>query len=585
MSRLKCQHCGLIFSGPGFSPDGKTHFCCCGCYFVSRVVGHVGGDGLSSWIQLRLGIGAFFTMYVMMISLVLYIEPASTLGASAVRGLRWSLLVFSTPAVAILGGTFFLASVRQAIRGRLSTDALIVTGAAAAYGVSAWHVVAGSGHIYFDTATMLLLIVTVGRLLESTARARASRALHEAPALIPATARVMRGGAEVEVPSDELETGDSVVVERAECFPADGVLASGTCLVNESAFTGESRPRECLAGDHVLGGSEVCRGSVEVEVRAVGSETLAGRIEAMVREAQQQRAPVERLAERVSSVFVPFVWSVALAAVAYWGLAQGDMEKGMLAGLAVLVVACPCAMGLATPLAVCLAIARAARMGVLVRSGEILERLPRLTRVFFDKTGTLTEGVGSLAYFDANGASTATIDLDPARTGARAAVQSLVASGLHVALISGDRPEAVSRLSADLGISESHPQCSPEDKIELIAGAHKRGDVVAMVGDGVNDAPALAQADVGIAIGSGTDIARNTSDIILIGDNLTRVPLLLDLARQMVHTIRWNLVWAFGYNAAMIVLAFVGVLHPLIAAIAMLVSSATVVGNSLKLAR
>ena len=390
-SLLTCDYCGLAFSGPGYCPDNDHHFCCYGCALVQRVLRSEGGEGVAAWILVRLGIGACLAMTVMMISVVLYTDSTSDLGASALHGLRWALLILSTPAIIILGLPFAAGGLRDLGRGRLSTDALIVTGSVAAFGVSAFDVIRGSGSIYFDTATMLLLIVTLGRLLEASAKNRTSHAITELMDLAPARACVLRGEVETEIAASDVVAGDAMVIKPGERIPADGRILAGECFVEEAAFTGEARPRACGPGDRIFGGSVNCDGLITVEADAVGAGSLLARIQALVDEAQNRRSPVERLTERVASVFVPIIWLVALASGLYWAIGCHNPERALFSALAVLVVACPCALGLATPMAVCVALGMAAKEGVLIRSGEVLERLPALRRIFLDKTGTLTE--------------------------------------------------------------------------------------------------------------------------------------------------------------------------------------------------
>lgn len=670
-----CDYCGLTFRGPGFSPNGASRYCCCGCYLVGKIVGAQGDHGPAAWILLRLGVGAFLAMNVMMISLALY---TGSVDGSSRGALRWALALLATPAVAILSGPYMLGSLRDLRRRRISTDTLILTGSLAAYGVSVAHVITRRGHIYFDTATMLLVIVTLGRLLEATAKSNTSRAIREMLDLAPHTARVLRNGAEEEIPASEVIAGDLMVVKPGERIPADGRITQGACMVEESPFTGEACPRACSPGAEVYGGSVNCDGLITVQATATGRESLLGRVQEMVRQAQHDRAPIERLAERAAAVFVPAVWAATIGAGAYWGLARHDHERGAMSALAVLVVACPCALGLATPMATALAIGKAARAGVLVRSGEILERLAAVRRIFFDKTGTFTTSrlrvsevrtgngcdvddalvlaaqietgsehaiaraivsasrerglasgaltdfraipgqgaqgdvngtrvtVGSLellrrehsvpsellasdnaalttVYAGWDGAVRAAIVLqDAVREDARHAVHTLSAMYVESAIISGDAEQPTRRIADELGISTALFQCSPEEKAAVV---RKAGAGVAMVGDGVNDAPALAEAAVGIAVGSGTDLARECSDVTLLGDNLSRIPWLLGLSGKTLRIIRQNLWWAFGYNSIAICLAAAGYVHPLIAAVAMFISSACVIGNSTRLLR
>lgn len=684
-TRNTCDYCGLAFSGSGYSPDSKQRFCCYGCYLVQRIMGSGGEEGIQAAIVVRLGLGAFLAMNVMMISLLLYTSPPSELGEATLRGWRWVLLLLATPAVAILGGPYVLGAYRDLRRKRISTDALILTGSLTAYGVGAVHVIRDHGHIYFDTATMLLVIVTIGRLLEASAKSKTSRAIRDVMEMLPRTARVNRDEHEIEIPVSEVVIGDKIVVKPGESIAADGVIISGECMVEEAAFTGEAKPRSCSPGDKVHGGSIDCDGLITVEATAVGADSLLGQVQKMVKQAQEERAPVERMVEKVSTVFVPTIWSIAILTGVYWGLFRGDTERAGMSALAVMVVACPCALGLATPMATCLAIGRAAKAGVLIRSGEILERLPRITRIFFDKTGTLTENrlqisevrtaspettpdialawgstleagsehiiahsivrearkrginagevsdlhvvpgqglrglvclngdtkrvtAGSLkllieehslpdslqsideldpltiTYLGWDGEIKAAVCLsDNLRQDSREVISSICKANIRTAIISGDRQGPCLRVARELEIGDCYCGCSPSDKAQRVRDSRKNSrETVAVVGDGINDAPALAQADVGIAVGSGTDLAREVSDLTLLGDDLARIPWVIDLARKTYSIIRWNLLWAFGYNSIAVILACLGYVHPLIAASAMVVSSISVVGSSMR---
>jgi cation transport ATPase len=759
-----CDYCGLAFHGNGFASDSGGRFCCYGCYLVQKIIGRHDdpedadqsrGGNVAAWIILRLGIGAFLSMNVMMISLILYTSSSRELGQSTISGMRWALLLLSTPAVLILASPFVLSGVRSALSGRFGTDALIMTGSLAAYGVSAGHVITGQGQVYFDTATMLLVLVTLGRLLEASAKHRAAAAIKSAVDLIPRTSRLLRDGRELEIPSEELQVGDEVLVKPGERIPADGLIVSGDCLLEESAFTGESVPRSCSPGDSVFGGSTNCDGLIVVRVRAVEADSMLAGIREMVYAAHRGSIPFQGIVDRATAVLTPVIWGTSLCAAGYWWFAHHDLQHAGLSALAVLVVACPCALGVAAPLASAVAISRAARAGVLARSGKTLERMAQVRKVFLDKSGTLTTGeftiedilagrdtdpdkvlawAASLEYGSehvigrsivnaamASGITLGRIDdfrahpghgvsgtvilggtnkfvtvgseellgrahiwpdelgsvragalasipfplekdctgweslpnefskfqsasthssesmqtgclpaggNDPApspppsrgggiqarpetdarsrafvgwdghvqavimlnetlRSQGRELVQSLKDRHIESALISGDREAPASRLACTLGVETLFSGCTPEEKVAVIRAAREgsAAPVVAMVGDGINDAPALAEADVGIAVGSGTDLARQSSDVILLGDDLSRIPWLIDLSRLTCRIIRQNLWWAFGYNAIAVSLAFAGLLHPLMAALAMILSSASVLGNSMRLLR
>lgn len=678
-TNVLCDHCGLPARG-GYHAGGLT-YCCYGCYLVQRITGREADEGPATFILARLGAGAFLAMAVMMVSLLLYSNemapPAERIAPSAVQACRWALLCFSTPVLVLLGTPFAVAAARDAARGRVAMDTLVAVGALAAFGVSAANVARGpEGRIYFDTATMLLLLVTLGKLLEARAKAGTAKLVRGLAELGASQATVLRDGAEQLVSISEVVAGDTVVVSPGERVAADGVVIAGMSSVAEAAFTGEAVPRVCGVGDRVYGGSVNCEGRMVVRAEAVGADSLLGQIVRMVEDALSNRAPVERLADRLAAVFVPLVCTVAVAALLAWWL-RGDLTRGWMSALAVLVVACPCALGIATPLATTVAVGRAARHGVLVRGGQPLEVLPAVTKVFVDKTGTLTRGlmhveriepaegmdarellvwaatleqgtthpvaraivasarsrglrlgevescrtaagmgasgvasvdgvkrtvaVGTRAFVSGcagsdappgttevaaalDGVYAGTVYLrDRVRSEARAVVDQL-RHGRGVALLSGDRPEAAVEVARDLGLDEVYAECTPDAKARAIVSARAAGHVTAMVGDGSNDAPALAAADVGIALAGGTDLAREASDITILGDDLMRIPWLFGLAGHTRAVIRQNLAWAFGYNCVCIAVAALGYLHPLLAAVLMLASSLVVIGNSLRLA-
>ena len=695
-----CAHCGLPLGAARCSPDGRTPFCCYGCYLVYRIVGGQEEQGVAAGILARLGVGAFLAMNVMMVSLLLYTDPVADIGEQARLIFRWVLLGLSTPVLILLGLPFVAGALGEIQRRTVSTNGLVTLGVFSAFGVSAANVIRGDGHIYFDTATMLLVLLTLGRLLEATAKSRTARVVRGLLELAAPKARVLTADGEDEVRPEDVTPGQRVRVKPGEKIPVDGRVIAGVTTVEEAAFTGESVPRTCRSGDRVFGGSLSADGEIIVEAEGVGEGSLLAQMVRLVREAQNRRAPVERLVDRVARVFASLVLLVALGALAYWHFARSDAERGAMSALAVLVVACPCALGLATPLATALGVSRAACAGILIRSGEVLERLRDVSRVFLDKTGTLTRGtmaltdlarvghacvsrdealswlaslesasehpigraivaaaaeanvpLGTVADFRAragegaagtvtlNGATrqvvAGTADFvadmglrgsdgalggrpagttqvyagwdgqvqaiaslsDRLRPEASEAVADLLRMGMTVSVVSGDRGPVVAQLAERLGLEDVRGDCTPDLKIAAIRDARGLlgggarvpacggGGMVAMVGDGINDAPALAEADVGIAMSSGTQLAQEASDVTLLGDDLRRLPWLFGLAQRTYRTIRQNLVWAFGYNLVMLSLAFFGLLHPLLAALLMLASSFFVLGNSLRLAQ
>jgi heavy metal translocating P-type ATPase len=662
-------------------------YCCYGCFLVRGIVGSQGDQGPRAWSILRLGIGAFLSMDVMMISLLLYggsIEP------QAVSAFRLILLGLSAPAAAILLYPFVIGSVAEIRRRQWSLDTLIAIGAVAALGVSAVNAVRGRGQIYFDTAVMLLLLVTVGRMIEAFAKSRAVALTRALESLLPAEATRLVDGQPRTVALDELAVGDRVLVHPGERFPVDGVIVEGTTLVEQAQFTGEPAPQTRAQGQEVIAGTINAQNPVVVQARQVGGDLLLRRIVQGVEQARQNQAPLERLAGKLASAFIPAVLALAGGTAIYWLLAAGPAQA-LLASLAVLVVACPCAMGIAAPLTNLLAIARAAEQGIVVRGADVMENVGRAGTIFFDKTGTLTLGrmrvtavrpansqtgadellsrlaaleshsehalaravvseahargltvpaardvrnfpgmglrglVGSenlevtagtdgfvghaedrglrpissaksVSVPDLPRAGQAVIQIvwrgqvqgqvilaDTPRDSAAETMARLRELGVQTVLLSGDSAEAAGAMAKDLGIDRVHAPCLPDEKLRLVTEAD--GRLIAMVGDGVNDAPALAAAPVGIAMGAGTDLARQAGNIVLLQSRLDQIPGLILLGRRARRIILQNLLWALGYNAVALGFAAAGYLHPLLAALAMAGSSLTILANSSRVRR
>ncbi|GAA5073300.1 heavy metal translocating P-type ATPase [Lysobacter panacisoli] len=600
----------------------------------------------------------------------------------------WLQFALATPVQFWLGARFYKAG-WGALKARTGNmDLLVALGTSAGYGLSVYHLLAGGHHgvapLYFEASAVVITLILLGKWLEARAKRQTTAAIRALQALRPATARVRRNGIENELPIAQVRVGDVVVVLPGERIPVDGRIANGRTHADESLITGESLPVAKGEGDRVTGGAVNGEGRIEVETLAIGTETALSRIIRLVEDAQAKKAPIQRVVDRVSAVFVPVVLVIALITVIGWGLTTGDWNQAVLNAVAVLVIACPCALGLATPTAIMAGTGVAARAGILIKDAEALEVAHRVSVVAFDKTGTLTEGRPTLAeaiavdgdtaalleqaaalqrgsehplakavlQAVANDAPVATasdiqaiagrglrgvldgreillgsrrmmldagIDLSPLaaraealeanghtvswladaanrtlngllafrdqpRAGASDAIAQLHRLGVHTVMISGDNAGAAGAVAAALGIDEVHANVLPGDKADAIARLRTRG-AVAMVGDGINDAPALAAADVGIAMGSGTDVAMHAAGITLMRPDPALVAAALDVSRRTTRKIHQNLFWAFIYNIVGIPLAAFGLLDPVIAGAAMAFSSVSVVSNTLLLRR
>lgn len=671
-----CSHCGLPVGRIGRHQDvhGEDHwFCCYGCCLAFQFrLGVSEAPEAAAWL-VRLGVGAFLAMNIMLFSLLLYAGAFTTDDAwlrAPVHYLLWGL---STPLLVLLGGPFFGAAWRALREGRLATDALVVIGITSAYGYSVWQLLRGSSLLYFDTATMVLLLFTLGRYIEAQGRARAARSLAPMLAAERARVRVLRQGVWTLCTLDEVQAGDLVRVLPGERLGVDGLVVEGRSECDESVLTGQTEPRSKVPGAQVFAGSLNGRGLLLLRASAPGLQTRWVQIGRLVREALAGKSLAGQRIDRIAAFFIPGVLLLALGATWFWYQRIG-VDAALLAGLSVLVVACPCSLGLAAPLASALAIGEAAQRGILIRSGAVFERLAGLRGIAFDKTGTLTQEELRFMGLKLDGASEAEVlrrarmlalgsdhpiarailaggaasmlqaagdlqamagaglsgDIDgehsalgsadfmaslgwvvPANlesgdheygtttfvgwggvvrarlsfTAAPAADAGTVMAALHTRgldtlLLSGDSTHAVESLARQLSITHWHARLLPEDKVELLLAWRNRHGPIAMVGDGLNDGPVLAAAEIGIAVGGATDLARESADIVLPRSGLTTLLWLLREAERVQRSVRANLRWAFGYNAIALALAASGLLQPVLAAALMAGSSLLVVTRS-----
>jgi Cu+-exporting ATPase len=597
----------------------------------------------------------------------------------------WFQLVLATPVQFIIGYRFYRGAYNSLRGGGANMDVLIAMGTSAAYFYSLYNLLNGIHEYYFESSAVIITLILLGKTFEAVAKGKTSEAIKKLMGLQPKTARVVRDGQEMDIAIEKLEIGDIIVVRPGERVPVDGVIVEGHSSIDESMLTGESIPVDKTVGDQVVGATINKFGSFKFEAKKIGKDTVLAQIIKLVEEAQGSKAPVQRLADKISGIFVPVVVGIALVTVLGFSLIGNNFNTGLINAVAVLVIACPCALGLATPTAIMVGTGKAAENGILIKSGEHLERAHQMDTIIFDKTGTITKGepevtdilafngidedeilriaasvekvsehplgqaivkyaedkditlvdtdsfmslsgkglragfegkdiyIGNRRLMKENnidltgfenemlrleeeGKTAMLLSIDGVISGIIAvadkiketsleAIKELKAMDLDVYMITGDNERTAKAIAREVGIDNILADVLPENKAEVVEDLKSQGRHVGMVGDGINDAPALAAADVGFAIGTGTDVAMEAADITLMRGDLNGVVTAIRLSHRTMKTIKQNLFWAFFYNSVGIPFSALGFLNPMVAGAAMAFSSVSVVTNSLRLRR
>ena len=613
------------------------------------------------WVAIALATPLVAQMFSMWAGLSWHLAPA----------VEWLL---ATPIQFWMGRVFYRGAWHALKRGEANMDTLVVLGTSAAYGYSVFQIItrgdAATGLLYFEASSVVITLVLVGKSIEARAKHSAREALQAVLALRPATVRVLRAGQETEIAPESLHPGDVLVIRSGERVGADGTVIKGDAEIDAAAMTGEPIPESKTRGDAVISGTLVVNGTIRVSADRVGAASTVFQVAELVKNAQMGKAPIQQLVDRISRIFVPVVIALATLTLFGWLLAGASFEFSLIAAVSVLVIACPCALGLATPTALVAGTGLAAKHGILIKDIQTLEALTAVDTVAFDKTGTLTQGTPSVVAYEqtaptdrpfdalahaiaresehplaqaiaqqfkpsealefspetvetipgqgiqvtedahsyrlgqarfAGEADTASTERtrtvlsdneqvlawfefeDTVRPEAVSLIQSLNRLGLETCMLTGDKQPVAARLGSELGIDRIMAELTPDQKIQAIRQLQTDGRRVAMVGDGINDGPALAAADVGIALGSGSEIALKSAPVVLMRQDLTLIQAAHRLAVQTRRVIRQNLGWAFGYNVLCIPLAMSGLLTPAMAGFAMALSSVSVVVNALRL--
>ncbi|WP_457622829.1 heavy metal translocating P-type ATPase [Persephonella sp.] len=681
---VECFQCGIPITGKPvkYNIEGKTEdFCCFGCYLIYKTTGLKGDEGTAVAFLGKFGFGYFLAMIVFMLSTYLYgahLTPDDPQAQMFVGFIKYVVLILATPVMILLGYPI-LKNAFTGGRINLNTDTLIAIGAFSAYFLSVYSVFTNKHSIYFETATMILVLVTFGRYLETSSRAKASNFMKKLMELSPEKATVIRDGKEIEIPRDDIKLGEILKVKPGDKIPADGIVIDGQGHVDESLLTGEIKPVLKKVGDEIYTGTVNIDGSFKIKVNKPAEDWTLNRFINLMREIRASKAPINRLSDKIAAFFLPLVLILATGAFIYWFYVEG-FEKALIVTMSVLLISCPCAFSIGAPLALWIGLGEAMREGIIIRGADVLEKLSSVKYIFFDKTGTITDrnmtvsylkledreilkkvccleknsehplGKSFVTYCEKQGINCdckvedfkvhfgfgveGIVDGEKIYVGSKKFMEKLgytipeelreieikgeeegnipvfistdrevkgivlfsqkikdeapivfnVLKKLKIKfeVLTGDTPYFAKIIKNKLGIENVRAGLLPEDKLKIISEKKREGKTVAMVGDGINDAPALAEADIGIAMGCGTDLTRESANISLLGDDLRKVPLVILLSKKVKKVIYTNMFWAFIYNIIGIGIALMGMLNPIIAAIAMVLSSAFVIANSVR---
>lgn len=684
---IRCYQCGLPVTGYSqryVTGDTEESFCCSGCFLVHKITGVKGEEGFSHVLFGKFGVGFLLSMNVMLMSAPLYagVYASIEIPAVFVNAIRFVLLGLSLPVMLLLGYPILVSSY-DSIRSRvLGTEALILIGAVSAFLISVKSTITGTGEVYYETATMILTLFTLGRYLDTRARWRASDSIKGLSSIVPDKVTLLKGDSGTEViPAGQVSIGDRVILRPGERIPLDGLVITGSASVDESFLTGESRPVFKDAGTEVLGGSLNIDGSLTVEVRKPADQFVIKKIERLMEKIRESSSEIKRIGDTIAGWFVPGIITLSLGSFFYW-VSKGDGTTAVMRMLSILLISCPCAFGIAAPLSVWRGLGKAAEKGAIIMGADILEGFSKVKTVFFDKTGTVTSNTLSLSEIDTgsrmpedellslaasleyhsthpmavsllkeaeergivlhdaenlktrpglgiegdingkryylgsrrwleqmgSGSVSDTLHSEGKkheggsavflkendeligsflfsqmlRDGAAEAFSSMKGMGIRTVLLTGDDSRGVMEIRDKLCPDEVKWGLLPDGKVREVE-LNKRGEIVAMVGDGINDAPALEAAHIGIAMGCGTELTRESANINLLGDDLRMIPYLINLSRRVRKKVFTNYFWAFSYNTVGIYLAVIGTITPLFAVAAMILSSLFVIGNSRRL--